>query len=78
MPGEIDSNCRRLTGKVCVVAGAASAIGQAVARRLTGEGAVVVSVDRAEHSAAAFPARSLFLNSLGRAPIHAVPESWLR
>lgn len=51
MPGEIDSTCRRLTGRVCVIAGVASVIGDAVARRLISEGVVVVGVDRKEHSA---------------------------
>src|SRR5258705_11923344 len=36
----------QLTGKVVVVTGAASGIGQATARLLTEEGAVVVGVDR--------------------------------
>jgi NAD(P)-dependent dehydrogenase (short-subunit alcohol dehydrogenase family) len=40
----------RLEGKVCVVNGAASTIGQAVAERFASEGAVVVGVDQAEHS----------------------------
>lgn len=39
-----------LSGKVCVVNGAASAIGQAVAARFAGDGAVVVGVDKVEHS----------------------------
>jgi NAD(P)-dependent dehydrogenase (short-subunit alcohol dehydrogenase family) len=39
----------RLVGKVCVVNGAASEIGQAVAGRFASEGAVVVGVDQAEH-----------------------------
>jgi NAD(P)-dependent dehydrogenase (short-subunit alcohol dehydrogenase family) len=39
----------RLAGKVCVVNGAASEIGQAVAARFASEGAVVIGVDRAEH-----------------------------
>ncbi|MFD0635788.1 SDR family oxidoreductase [Catenulispora yoronensis] len=39
-----------LIGKVCVVNGAASLIGQAVADRFTREGAVVVGVDLVEHS----------------------------
>jgi len=39
-----------LAGKVCVVNGAASVIGQAVAMRFASEGAVVVGVDRVEHS----------------------------
>ena len=51
MPGKVNSTCRRLTGKVCVIAGAASVIGHAVARRLISEGAVVVGVDREEQSA---------------------------
>ena len=36
----------RLAGKVCVINGAASEIGRAVAARFTAEGAVVVGVDR--------------------------------
>jgi NAD(P)-dependent dehydrogenase (short-subunit alcohol dehydrogenase family) len=40
----------RLVGKVCVVNGAASEIGRAVAGRFAGEGAVVVGVDQAGHS----------------------------
>ncbi len=51
MPEGVDASCRRLVGKVCVIAGAASAIGHAVARRLIGEGALVVGVDRKEHNA---------------------------
>jgi len=39
-----------LAGKVCVVNGAASVIGQAVATRFASEGAVVVGVDKVEHS----------------------------
>jgi NAD(P)-dependent dehydrogenase (short-subunit alcohol dehydrogenase family) len=39
-----------LTGKVCVINGAASTIGRAVAERFAREGGVVVGVDRAEHS----------------------------
>jgi NAD(P)-dependent dehydrogenase (short-subunit alcohol dehydrogenase family) len=39
----------RLTGKVCVVNGAASEIGQAVAGRFASEGGVVVGVDKAGH-----------------------------
>ena len=39
----------RLVGKVCVIAGAASVIGQAVAKRLLREGAVVVGIDREQH-----------------------------
>jgi NAD(P)-dependent dehydrogenase (short-subunit alcohol dehydrogenase family) len=38
-----------LGGRVCVVNGAASAIGAAVAGRFAREGAVVVGVDRVEH-----------------------------
>jgi NAD(P)-dependent dehydrogenase (short-subunit alcohol dehydrogenase family) len=40
----------RLAGRVCVVNGAASVIGQAVAGRFASEGGVVVGVDKAEHS----------------------------
>lgn len=39
----------RLAGKVCVINGAASEIGRAVAGRFAAEGAVVVGVDQAEH-----------------------------
>ena len=39
----------RLTNKVCVVTGAASALAQVVADRLTSEGATVVGVDKREH-----------------------------
>jgi NAD(P)-dependent dehydrogenase (short-subunit alcohol dehydrogenase family) len=42
-----------LVGKVCVVNGAASLIGQAVAERFVREGALVVGVDRLEHSVGA-------------------------
>ena len=39
----------RLAGRVCVVNGAASVIGQAVAERFAAEGGVVVGVDQVEH-----------------------------
>jgi NAD(P)-dependent dehydrogenase (short-subunit alcohol dehydrogenase family) len=39
----------RFVGKVCVVNGAASEIGRAVADRFDSEGALVVGVDRAQH-----------------------------
>ena len=44
----------RLAGKVCVVNGAASVIGQAVATRLATEGAVVAGVDQVEHAVGQF------------------------
>jgi NAD(P)-dependent dehydrogenase (short-subunit alcohol dehydrogenase family) len=50
MPKKMDVGCRRLTGKVCVIAGVASVIGRAVAERLIREGAVVVGIDREQHS----------------------------
>lgn len=50
MPAKIASKCRRLEGKVCVIAGAASVIGRAVADRLISEGAVVVGIDQEEHT----------------------------
>lgn len=50
MSGNSESNCRHLVGKVCVIAGAASVIGHAVAHRLSLEGAVVVGIDREEHA----------------------------
>ncbi len=40
----------RLSCKVCVIAGAASAIGQAVAGRLSDEGGVIVGIDQTAHS----------------------------
>jgi NAD(P)-dependent dehydrogenase (short-subunit alcohol dehydrogenase family) len=40
----------RLAGRVCVVNGAASVIGQAVAGRFASEGGVVVGVDQVEHA----------------------------
>jgi len=39
----------RLAGQVCVVNGAASVIGQAVAERFASEGGIVVGVDQVEH-----------------------------
>ena len=42
---------RRLGGKVCVIAGAAGAIGEAVAGRLRDEGGVVVGIDQKAHTA---------------------------
>jgi NAD(P)-dependent dehydrogenase (short-subunit alcohol dehydrogenase family) len=49
MPG----NPERLAGQVCVVTGAAGAIGQAVAARLEREGATVAGVDQREHGVGA-------------------------
>jgi NAD(P)-dependent dehydrogenase (short-subunit alcohol dehydrogenase family) len=40
----------RLAGRVCVVNGAASVIGEAVAGRFASEGGVVVGVDQVEHA----------------------------
>jgi NAD(P)-dependent dehydrogenase (short-subunit alcohol dehydrogenase family) len=40
---------KRLEGRVCVVAGAGSAIGRAVADRFAQEGGVVVGIDRVDH-----------------------------
>lgn len=40
----------RLKDRVCIISGAASAIGEAVAERFQEEGALVVGVDKAEHS----------------------------
>jgi len=44
------SSQRRLSGKVCVIAGAAGAIGEAVARRLKDEGGIIVGIDRKDHA----------------------------
>jgi NAD(P)-dependent dehydrogenase (short-subunit alcohol dehydrogenase family) len=43
----------RLSGRVCVVAGAAGVIGQAAADRFQSEGGTVVGVDRREHAVGA-------------------------
>lgn len=47
-----------LTGKVCVVNGAASLIGRAVAERFAREGAVVVGVDKVGHSVGEHPVQA--------------------
>lgn len=49
MPG----NPERLAGQVCVITGAAGAIGASVAARLEREGATVAGVDRREHAVGA-------------------------
>jgi NAD(P)-dependent dehydrogenase (short-subunit alcohol dehydrogenase family) len=49
----LPTGLQRLTDKVCVVTGAASALADTVADRLTSEGATVVGVDRREHSVGA-------------------------
>jgi NAD(P)-dependent dehydrogenase (short-subunit alcohol dehydrogenase family) len=41
---------QRLQGKVCVITGAASVLGEAVAARLASEGATVVGVDHLDHA----------------------------
>lgn len=48
----------RLAGKVCVVNGAGSEIGQAVAARFASEGAVVVGVDKVEHAVGEYVVRA--------------------
>jgi NAD(P)-dependent dehydrogenase (short-subunit alcohol dehydrogenase family) len=47
-----------LDGKVCVVNGAASLIGQAVAERFAREGAVVVGVDQVGHDVGDYPVQA--------------------
>jgi NAD(P)-dependent dehydrogenase (short-subunit alcohol dehydrogenase family) len=44
------SDSGRLAGRVCVIAGAAGAIGAAVAARLEREGATVAGIDQREHA----------------------------
>jgi NAD(P)-dependent dehydrogenase (short-subunit alcohol dehydrogenase family) len=55
MVKQANLDCKRLVGKVCVIAGAASVIGQAVANRLVSEGALVVGIDRQEHTVGSMP-----------------------
>jgi NAD(P)-dependent dehydrogenase (short-subunit alcohol dehydrogenase family) len=43
------TNPRRLAGRVCVIAGAGGAIGEAVAQRLQAEGGLVVGIDQKPH-----------------------------
>lgn len=49
---------QRLQGKVCVITGAASALGKAAAERLSSEGATVIGVDRRGHSVGLHSLRS--------------------
>ena len=51
----MNSVAARLNGMVCVIAGAASVLGQAVADRLAAEGATVVGLDVVEHAVGLFP-----------------------
>ncbi len=44
---------QRFSGKVCVIAGCAGAIGRAVAARLAEEGAIIVGIDRQNHTVGA-------------------------
>ncbi|WP_306302882.1 SDR family oxidoreductase [Aureimonas sp. AU40] len=44
----------RLTGRVCVVAGAGGDMGEAVARRFAHEGGIVVGIDRRSHAIGEF------------------------
>ena len=55
---EPESTNLRLAGRVCVVLGAASVIGAAVAERFSREGGVVVAVDRVDHEIGAHPLRA--------------------
>ena len=64
MTAPIEEGClhmpdmQRLQGRVCVITGAASALGKAVADRLASEGATVVGVDRRDHAVGDHPLRS--------------------
>lgn len=49
---------RRLTGKTCVVTGAARGIGRAIAEAFVAEGAAVVATDKAEAAGAAMAAET--------------------
>jgi NAD(P)-dependent dehydrogenase (short-subunit alcohol dehydrogenase family) len=55
---ESDSTNQRFAGRVCVVAGAASVIGEAVAHRFSREGGLVVGVDRVDHNVGTNPLRA--------------------
>jgi NAD(P)-dependent dehydrogenase (short-subunit alcohol dehydrogenase family) len=46
---------RRLTDRVCVIAGAASEVGAAVCGRLQAEGARVAALDRRDHTVGDLP-----------------------
>jgi NAD(P)-dependent dehydrogenase (short-subunit alcohol dehydrogenase family) len=46
----MSSTSHRLSNRVCVITGAASATGLAVAERLASEGAAVVGIDKREHA----------------------------
>ena len=48
--GAVTDAAGRLSGRVCVITGAAGGVGRATARRLSQEGATVVGVDLAEHA----------------------------
>jgi NAD(P)-dependent dehydrogenase (short-subunit alcohol dehydrogenase family) len=52
-PSRLRAPQARLTGKVCVIAGAAGVIGEAAAARLWSEGGTVVGIDRQEHAVGA-------------------------
>ncbi len=56
------STSRRLSKKVCVITGVASATGQAVAERLASEGATVVGVDKREHATGARAIQADFIH----------------
>ena len=49
LPDSADQTRPRLAGKVCVIGGAASVIGHAVAERFSREGGIVVGIDRVDH-----------------------------
>jgi NAD(P)-dependent dehydrogenase (short-subunit alcohol dehydrogenase family) len=51
------ADTQRFQGRVCVITGAASALGEAVAERLSSEGATVVGVDHRDHRVGQHPLR---------------------
>jgi NAD(P)-dependent dehydrogenase (short-subunit alcohol dehydrogenase family) len=66
-----DTPDRRMAGKVCIVTGAASGIGRAIARRLAASGAIVALADIAERPIeGGEPTRALIEAEGGRAFFH--------
>jgi NAD(P)-dependent dehydrogenase (short-subunit alcohol dehydrogenase family) len=65
----------RLAGRVCVVNGVASVIGQAVAERFASEGGVVVGVDQVQHAVGQLAVQA---DLADEAPVEAMYEQVVR